>query len=116
MMIDKLNSPACLAIRAWLVEHKGTRAQIEEATGYCESTVEKCVTALRRAGEPEFRNVLRARIGAPTQEKRVRRTLEVIEAEREAADAAARRLTAATVVSIALARRTPLEQAWGAQA
>lgn len=115
-----LDRPACLAIRAWLVDNRGTMSEIMAATGYGLSTVEKAVCALRKAGEPEAKNAVTSRVGAPAlnaeirEERRLKR--EKAKEAREEAEFRALQASRVEIVRAALATRTPLEQVWGQQA
>jgi hypothetical protein len=109
-----LNSPACLAIRAWLVENRGTVAEIVAATGYGLSTVERSVGLLRKAEEPQALNVMPSKKGPPVGVKR--QELERRRAEREAQEAVLAQEEQVRIVATALQSRTLLEQLWAAQA
>lgn len=109
-----LNTPACLAVRAWLVENKGTVTQIMRGTGLGLSTVERAVGLLRKASEPQAKNVLAGKKGPPRGVQKVE--LAALRAAREADRKAAEYAERVQIVAAALASRTALEMAWGGQA
>jgi predicted ArsR family transcriptional regulator len=76
------------AVARCLALGPATRRQIEAATGYSRSGVEKAIHALRKAGAAEIDNLLMGESGRPPL----------------------------TYEQHAMAQRTPLEQAWGARA